>query len=246
MIRYRSAWSLRVADCWYARDAGGVKADIFRFLHLAEPLEGCSVQTAETVRLDLARTEDELLADMPKSNRNHLRKAADCGFRYEFWFPAPKSATLELCEKVRTSAPEILQAYAEQGALDISRVSDQNGRPLAWRAHYRDPVHARAIYSATLPEEQPDPALRNLLARARRHHYWEDIRRFRGGGIQAYDFGRRYAETDDQSLLAENFFQDGFGGGLAKTYSCTRAGSLRGRVVLALNIFFPFVSDSGC
>ena len=231
MISYRSVWSLEVAECWYGRNTGGATADILRFLHLDEPLKGCSLETSETVRIELTKSEDELLADMPKSNQNHLRKAADGGFRYEFWHPAPPSLALELFQKVY---PEILQAYAEARVLDVSRVSDESGRPLAWRAHYRDPAHARSIWSATLPEARGDADLRNLLARARRHQCWEDIRRFRCSGLSIYDFGRRYSETDDQTLLAENFFQDGFGGTLVKTYCCTQSGTLKGRLFLAL------------
>jgi hypothetical protein len=243
MITYRTAWSLTVADCWYTADDPEATADILRFLHLAEPLKGCAVEPSETVRIDLTRTEEELLADMGKSNRNHLRKAADCGFRYDFWYPAP--ATLEFCEETRAREREILRAYADQEALDVSRVSDESGRPLSWRGHYRDRGHARAIRAAAVPDTQHDSDLRNLLARARRHQCWEDLRRFRAAGIPAYDLGRRYSETDDQELLAEDFFQDGFGGGLVKTFSCTRAGTLKGRLFLALKVCVPLLNDRG-
>lgn len=242
MITYRSVWSLRVADCWYSGDAGGVAADILRFLNLSEPLEGCSIEPAQTVRLNLAKTEEELLADMPKSNRSHLRKAAECGFRYEFLYPAPKSAALELCTEAGLANQAVLTAYAEQGALDVSKVTDQNGRALAWRAHYRDADHVSLLGSPLL-RAGSDSDLRNLLARARRHQCWEDIRRFRGSAVRTYDFGRRSSETDNQSLLAENFFQDGFGGELVQTYTCTRAETLKGRLYLALNLPLPSLGN---
>jgi hypothetical protein len=245
MITYRAAWSLTVADCWYTADAPGAQADILRFLHLAEPLRGGAVETYETVRIDLTRTEEELSADMGKSNRNHLKKAEDCGFRYDFWYPVPASAADEFCEQVRPQDREILKAYAGQGALDLSRVGDESGRPLAWRGHYRDAGHAHTICTASDSGAQLDSDFRNLPARARRHQCWQDILRFRGAGIPVYDFGRRYSETDDQSLLAENFFQDGFGGSIVKTFSCRRARTLKGRLLLALNVSLPSLSACG-
>jgi hypothetical protein len=242
MITFKAKFSITVGTCWYTTDTSGRVADLVHYRHLPEPIEGAINEEFVTLWIDLTKDEDELLAEMNKSTRHHVRKAGEYGFAYEAWYPDTTRKLQEFREFFDASAAakgllplawRDIRAYASNGALDLSRVSAADGTPLVWHGHYRDAGHARQTYTASVFRTQSDPAFRNMVGRANRYHCWEDMLRFKREGIPLYDFGGWYPGTDDQELLAVNFFKEGFGGRVVTTFYCTRAGTLKGRLYLA-------------
>jgi hypothetical protein len=57
--------------------------------------------------------------------------------------------------------------------------------------------------------------------------------RFKRAGVALFDLGGWYAGLEDKELLAINFFKEGFGGRIVKTFHCTRAETAKGRLYLA-------------
>ncbi len=242
MITFKTKCLVTVGTCWYTTETGGRRADLIHYRHLPEPIEGAIREEFVTLWIDLTKDEDHLLAEMNKSTRHHVRKAGEYGLLYESWYPDTREKLDEFCEFFDASASakslplvdrKDIRAYASSGALDLSRVCAADGTPLVWHGHYRDAGHARQTYTASIFRTQPDPAFRNMLGRANRYHCWEDMRRFKREGIPLYDFGGWYPGTENEDLLAVNFFKEGFGGSVVRTFYCTRAGTLKGRLYLA-------------
>jgi len=242
VITYKGRFSITIGDCWYAASSGPPAADIVHYYHLPEPLEGAVNQEFSTIWIDLAQPEDQLMAGMNKSTRHHVRKASEYGLIYDAWYPDTATVLDEFASFFDASASaksmplvnrESLRVYAAAGVLDLSRVSDREGRPLVWHGHYRDSRHARQTHTASIFRLQPDPEFRNFLGRANRYSCWQDIRRFKRAGVLTYDFGGWYPGTEDQELLAVNFFKEGFGGRIVKTFHATRGETPKGRLYLA-------------
>lgn len=239
MFSYRRRRILTVGESWFSADPVASGMDIVHFRSLAEPLE--DTQEFTTIRIDLNKPEEQLLAEMSKSTRHHIRKGGECGFRYEYWHADAASQLDEFIRFLDASNAAkglppgdrvAIYAHAECGVLDLSRVSDSSGDPLVWHGHYRDRHNAQQTYTASVFRARLDSEYRTYLGRANRWGCWEDMRRFRRDGIRLYDFGGWYPGTENQQLLAVNFFKEGFGGSIVKTYFCTRPLTWFGRLYL--------------
>jgi hypothetical protein len=242
MITYRWRSFLTVAEAWYSPDLQGLRPDIIHFRYLDRPPDDGPVEEFHTIWIDLSQDEERLVADMNKTTRYDLRKAAEYGFRYEFWHPGLTEQLDEFADFFDASNAakglppadrQSLRAYAACGVLDLSRVCDRDGKILVCHAHYRDATHARPSHTGSIHRSQPDSALRTLLGRANRWGSWQDILRMKRAGISLYDFGGWYPGVENKELLAVNFFKEGFGGRTVKTFVCTRPGTLKGRLYLA-------------
>lgn len=242
MITYRWRSFLTVAEAWYSPDLHGLRPDIIRFRYLDRPPDDGLVEEFYTIWIDLSKDEDRLLAEMNQSTRHHIRKAATYGLRYDSWPPGVSARLDEFADffdaanAVKRLPPadrRSLRAYAASGVLDLSRVCDRDGRTLAWHAHYRDAIHARQTHTASVHRSQPDSQFHTFLGRANRWAWWQDLLRLKRAGIVLYDFGGWYPGVENKELLAVNFFKEGFGGRIVKTFVCTRPGTLKGRLYLA-------------
>jgi lipid II:glycine glycyltransferase (peptidoglycan interpeptide bridge formation enzyme) len=239
MITYRRRGIITVGESWFTADLGASKPDIIHYRSLVEPLE--DTQEFTTIWIDLTRPEDELLAQMNKSTRHHVRKAYEYGLRYESWYPDVNAKLDEFIafHDASNAAKGLpltdrfaLHAHAGRGVLDLSRIADSDGNTLVWHGHYRDRTHVQQTYTASVFRARPDSQYRTYLGRANRWGCWEDMKRFRREGILLYDFGGWYSGTTNEELVAVNFFKEGFGGKFATTYFCTRPLTLLGRLYL--------------
>ena len=238
MITYKLKRLVTVAEVWYSGDAPA-GADIVHYWYFPDPSTGADEFT--TIWIDLSKPQDELLSDMNKSTRHHIRKAAEYELRYDYWHPDTAAQLSEFIDfsNASNAAKDLgpvdarwLRRAAECGALDLSRVMDRDGSPLVWHAHYREASHARQTHTASVFRSRPDSDYRTFLGRTNRWGWWEDMKRFQREGIQLYDFGGWYSGTENKELLAVNFFKEGFGGRIVKTYNYTRAKTALGRLYL--------------
>ena len=239
MVIYKQRF-VTVAECWYTMPSLSYRADILYCLQLDSPLEGNRTSEFKTIWIDLGKSEDDLLRAMHANTRNRIRRAAQEKFKYEFWH-IDASEQLEVFgdffEKHashRGSLREMhrwTRAHAKHGTLDLSRVSDAEGRVLVWHAHYRDREYARGKYSVSRSRAS-NPDLRSAIGRANRYHTWQDIQRFKGAGMSVYDLGGWYSGNDDAKLLGVNRFKEEFGGRVVTTFHCSRALTAKGRLYL--------------
>ena len=239
MITYRRRHIITVGESWFAVDPPTGKPDIIHYRSLSDPIEDSEEFT--TIRIDLNKPEEQLLSEMSKSTRHHIKKADEYGFRYELWYPDVHARLDEFFEfhdasNTAKGLPRAdrfaIRAHAACGVLDLSRVADRDGNPLVWHGHYRGRTHAQQTYTASVFRSRQESEFRTFLGRANRWGCWEDMKRFRREGILTYDFGGWYSGKTNEQLLAVNFFKEGFGGKLAMTYLCTRPATLLGRLYL--------------
>ena len=239
MVIYKQRF-LTVAECWYTMPSLSYRADILYCLQLDSPLEGNRTSEFTTIWIDLEKSEDDLFSAMKANTRTRIRRASQGKLEYQFWH-------LDAIEQLhafydffeqhaidRRWREEMLRwtrAHAEHGSLDLSRISDAEGRTLVWHAHYRDQQHARLKYYVSL-SRAPNPELRSAIGRANRYHTWRDIQRFKAAGMSVYDLGGWYSGKDDQKLLGVNRFKEEFGGKVITTFHCSRALTTKGRLYL--------------
>ncbi len=241
MIRQPPRFTVVFGELWYTTDPGRERADVVRYNHLKHPLPGSRAEEFTTVWIDLANSEQALLAGMNKNTRYEVRRGEADNLVYEAWY---KDSTTRLSEfqsffdefagskGLDRADPEWLRRYAGAGALDLSCARGADGRALVWHAHYRDAVHARLRYSASVYLGSPDPKFRGFVGRANRWQHWRDMLRFRREGVTLLDLGGIYTGIENKELLGINEFKQGFGGELVKTYNCLRGETLKGRLYL--------------
>jgi hypothetical protein len=240
MIIYKHFF-ITEAESWYSPEPVDNGIDLLRCYQLAvRPADERTVEF-KTIWIDLGQTEEELFAKLRKSTRNDIRRASADGAKYDYWTEDPGTQLELFCEFVDTHSVvnyprrEVwmwTRRHAQNGTLDLSRTMSNDGRTLAWHAYYRDREHARLRYSVSLSRARDASPLRNLVSRAHRYQHWEDIKRFKAGGVLIYDLGGWYSGTDDEKLLRVNQFKEGFGGRIVTSFHCTRPLTAKGRLYL--------------
>jgi hypothetical protein len=239
MVIYKQRF-ITVAECWYTVPSLSCRADILHYLQLESPLEGSQQREFKTIWIDLTKSEDDLFSAMKPNTRTRIRRASRGKLVYQFWHldaTAQLHTFYDFFEQHaidRRWRQEMLRwtcAHAEHGSLDLSKISDAEGRILVWHAYYRDQQHARLKYSVSLSRTS-NPDLRSAIGRANRYHTWQDIQRFKGAGVSVYDFGGWYSGNDDAKLLGVNRFKEEFGGRVVTTFHCSRALTAKGRLYL--------------
>ena len=138
MITFKTKFSITVGTCWYTTETDGRRADLIHYRHLPEPIEGAIREEFVTLWIDLTKDEDQLLAEMNKSTRHHVRKAGEYGLVYESWYPDTGEKLDEFCEFFDASASakalplvdrKDIRAYAAEGALDLRGSRLRTARP---------------------------------------------------------------------------------------------------------------------
>jgi hypothetical protein len=242
VIVYRNRWRLRIGESWYTDELAGASADIVHYFHLKQPLPGGPFEEFTTLWLDLTQPEESIFEAMNRTTRYEIRRAADCGLRCDSWFEDSAAHTCRFADfydaftaqkRLPPARRDWLAIHAAAGVLDLSCVSAPDGEPLVWHLYYRDRTYARLRQSASLFRDSADPQFRALAGKANRLLHWEDMKRFKNAGATLYDFGGWYAGAEDRDLLAINQFKEGFGGKIVKTFHCTRALTLPGKLYLA-------------
>lgn len=230
-----------VAESWYSTVTTAQGADIIHSLQITAPIPGAQTVEFKTIWIDLAKSQADILQEMNKTTRNEIRRTVRDDLRYDFWHIDVKAHIAEFGEfykrnaVVRSDLRSVLRwtdLHACNGTLDLSRISQADGKVLGWHVYYTDHQHARLRYSVSLSRTHDTAALHTLIGRANRYLHWEDIKRFKAGGFRVYDLGGWYPGDSDIKLLRVNQFKAGFGGTIVSAFHCTVPLTVRGRVYL--------------
>jgi hypothetical protein len=252
LVHYCTRTGVSIAELWYRADAADIHQDLVRYVGLEQPIDG-AWRTEEfwTIWIDLRTAHDDLFANMHRTTRLEIRRAADYRFDYNHWYRDAGAHVEEFADfydrfaeakQLRPVDRIWLRSHVAAGTLDLSCVTNSDGRSLAWHAHYRDLAHAQVVMSASCFRDSHRSAFRRMVSRAHRYLHWQDIQRFQRSGLSVYDLGGWYSGRTNQDLLRVNEFKEGFGGALVKTFNCVRpftwTGALHLRFVSARERLF--------
>jgi hypothetical protein len=217
------------------------RVDLIRYNFWPEPLNSGYQRDPQYTRIiDLTHTEDELFADMRATPRRHIRQAQRDDFEYDFQFPATMEATNHFCDfyerfgflrRVASADRARTQALASAGRLEINRVMD-GGSTVVLHAYVRTQRRVVLLHSCSTFRNEATSIGRNRVAHANRYLHWQELLRWKGQGLEVFDFGGWYNGDKDAKLLAVNQFKAGFGGRVEPTHNAILARSLRGRLAL--------------
>jgi len=243
MLVYRSRFLTR-GEIWFDEEPDHCPVDWILYRMRSRPVPGARWKYFHTLLINLAASEDELLARLKKDTAYKIKRARRTdGVICEMANPCDPRV-LDRFEEVYNRFAvvkgllplqrTILVKLAEVGRLDISLAKDASGTPLVYHANYRTPERASGMLSVSMYRECNDSSLRNAISRANRYLTWEDLMRYKSEGLKAFDFGGWYTGTTNQTLLKINEFKRGFGGQIVREYQCEQTLTIRGHLVLLL------------
>lgn len=245
MIKFRGK-GVTIGEHWFApSDAASAGVDVVYFFQQPGAADGAG-REFHTLLIDLGRSVDQLEAAVSKNTLYKIKRADDRdGAVFTAW-PSPDSQLLaefraffgEFAAKRGLGAigEKRLAAYAEAGALLLTRVSDAaTGKVLGWHAYVRAAGRARLLYSATLRlADGADSQEKNRLGRLNRWHHWKDILYCKEAGLKTYDLGGWNPNPPDRGVEGINKFKEEFSDLKERSFDSMRAVTWKGRLYLLL------------
>jgi lipid II:glycine glycyltransferase (peptidoglycan interpeptide bridge formation enzyme) len=241
MIRIEGRGAL-YGEVWYdeepPRDCG---VDIVLYRQRDAPIADARSNPFLSLVTDLSGTEDAIAEKFGRDCRYEIRRAeTKDGLRMEF-IPEPESRLDEFRafydsfarqKSLEPSDHRWLAAACKARQLALTLAS-QNGDALVWHAYVIGEKAARLQYSGScFRDRQSD--YRALVGRANRWLHWQDMLRFKEIGIKRYDWGGLFEDESLPERAGINKFKRGFGGQQERTYDCTVAVTIRGRIYIPL------------
>ena len=170
-----------------------------------------------TTCLDLTRSPDDLLNEVNRTTRYHIRKGGKLGVETQVFDHPTAEQIMKFVEGHRADSrkrglggiePERVNRLVGAGAFTITQAL-LDGRVLATHGYVHDETRARLLVSYGAPD-LADEALRGY---ANKLLHWEDLLAFRDSGRSVYDFGG--IDLDEAAGIAR--FKLSFGGNTEKS-----------------------------
>ena len=241
MILY-SKQRLTIAELHFDEQGPAPRVDIIRYQSRPEKVNGTVSYPQSTILIDLQQDPEELLAQMSKTTRNEVRRAAKDELTFEFSDQPDSNWIAQFFEFYGEFARqkgldglnrERLLGMRESQALILTRIKGADGTILVWHCYVYTSGRARLVHSASL-FRAVDKAQQAVNSRANRYLHWLDMQRFRELGFTTYDFGGWYDGQEDAEKLNINRFKEGFGGRVAAQYNTDRGVTLKGILAVRL------------
>lgn len=218
--------------------------DVLKLCDLPAPYPGVANDYRPTILIDLAQTEDELLAAITASTRKVIRQAGREGVTVNSVTPLTEATWNAFVAAYWT----LWRRKTKAGALGIGQIRDliaqdlfeltvsrsAEGHILSWHAYVRTPERVRLHTTISDMDPSRGSKWNNMVGRAHRLHHWLDILRFKAEGTKSYDFGGVYRGSEDQQQINIARFKQSFGGHFADTYDAVVPLTLKGRFALLL------------
>jgi len=234
-----SKHSVSIADVYCDEPLDGVRADVIRYNYWSTLPPGLPLPGRHTNALSLTRSVEDLLAGLDPETRHKIRRSSKDDLSMEAYRDAAALQQLEtFCDFHDAATRDMalppldrawLRAMASAGALELS-CSKRAGHALVWHAFYRDARNALLLYTDSDYRRAADSAARNVIGRANRSLWWEDIQRFRAAGALRLDFGGWYVGGSDPHLLRINAFKQEFGGAVQEVYHSLHGVTVKGKL----------------
>lgn len=227
-------------EVWFDEkwEPGG--ADLLVFYHRSEILNPEASADVHSLEIDLTQDEAALWKGIAPRTRTQINRAAKEGITVQSWTAPTREIINEFFSFLRQfaferdmnpSCPVWMHAYAEQGALILSRACEPDGRPLVWHSYSRTPGWVRQLHSVSFAAEAEHEERRHI-SWANRYLHWMDMLECRRLGAERFDFGGWYAGGTDEKLLRVNAFKEEFGGRRTHRYNSMLPASGKGKLYL--------------
>jgi hypothetical protein len=241
MILY-SKQRLKIAEFHFDEQVAAPAVDIIRYRSRSEKISGIVCYPFSTILVDLTQEPDVLLAQMSKTTRNEINRAAKDELSFEFsaqpdhtWIADFFGFYAEFARQ--KGLPDINRArllgMRESHALALTRIKAADGTVLVWHCYVHVNGWARMVHSASL-FRSAEKAQQAVISRSNRRLHWLDMIHFRSQGFSTYDFGGWYSGQKDAEKLNVNRFKEGFGGRVAAQYNIDHGITLKGALAVHL------------
>jgi len=229
-------------EVWFDEEPpGDAGVDILVHRYCSTPIPRARTVTFHTLRTDLTRPVDEIIATFDATCRHEIRRA---GRRDEFYYEVIPEPIDRLDEFItfydkfaRQKGISSIDRYwlgraAAAHHLILSHAA-RDSEQLVWHAYLCIGATACLMCSASLFRGK-DSAFRSLVGRANRWLHWQDMLYFKRAGVRYYDWGGMFRDESTADCAGINQFKRMFGGRSMQSYECTVPVNARGRIWLAL------------
>ncbi|HEX9389798.1 MAG TPA: GNAT family N-acetyltransferase [Usitatibacteraceae bacterium] len=230
------------AEVWYDEeppdDAG---ADILVYRFRGAPIAAARNTPFLSIVTDLAPEQDAIMARFGKDCRYKIKRAeARDGLHAEF-ITDPERKLDEFCAaftafaRQKSIAPPdhrwLIAASRARRLLLTAAVRD--GEVLVWHAYVSSGKTVVLQYTCSCFRTRENE-YRALVGRANRWLHWQDMLWFKQMGMVRYDWGGLFEDDSTAERAGINRFKEDFGGRRERSYDCTLALTLKGRIYLPL------------
>lgn len=218
-------------------DAG---VDILFYRYRSTPIPRVRTVMGQTLRTDLARPIDKIVATFDATCRSEIRRADSRDDLYYELFPEPVDRLDEFTtfydefasHNLSLTDRHWLGCAATAHQLVLSH-SCRNSEQLVWHAYVCMGATACLLHSASSFRAR-DGRGRSLVGRANRWLHWQDMLYFKRAGVRYYDWGGMFRDESTADRAGINQFKKMFRGRPVLTYECTVPVNARGHIWLAL------------
>ena len=230
--------------------------DILVHRYRSTPIPQVRTVTATTLRTDLARPMDEIMATFDATCRREIRRADSRDDLYYELIPEAVDRLEEFTTFYEEFARQKGLSLTDRHWLGRAATAHQlvlshsyrHSEQLVWHAYVCIGATACLTHSASWLRAR-DSRYRSLVGRANRWLHWQDMLSFKRAGVRYYDWGGMFRDESTGDHAGINQFKRMFGGRPVRTYECTVPVSARGRIWLALRDAWrgwPFRRDLFC
>jgi len=219
-------------------DAG---VDILVHRYCSTPIPGARKVTLQTLRTDLTRPVNEIMATFDATCRREIRRAENRDHLCYELIPESVDRLEEFTRFYDEFARQRGVCLADRHWLGraaaahqlILSHSSRGSEQLVWHAYLCIGATACLMHSASWLRGK-DNHYRSLVGRANRWLHWQDMLCFKRAGVRYYDWGGMFRDESTADRAGINQFKRMFGGRPVQTYECTVPVNARGRIWLAL------------
>jgi len=229
-------------ELWYDEELpGNPGVDIVLHRQSATPIANVQAVPFLSLVIDLSVNEDAIADGFGETCRYEVRRAeTKDGLSMEF-IVDPESRLDEFRaffdafatqKSLAPADPRWLVAACKARQLALASAS-RNGETLVWHAYVMSGTTARLQHSGSYFRNKENDC-RALVGRANRWLHWRTMLRFKGMGMERYDWGGLFEDESVPERAGINNFKRSFGGRRERTYDCTLPVTFKGRIYLPL------------
>lgn len=244
IINKRKKYILKLETVYFADNHSNYKTDADIVLFYLSNENMPRSRAFNTIRIDLTKNEEEILADFNHTTRTRIRKVTKTKDFLTTYFDSPdKKTILEFCKNyddfaytkgIKTSDSELLFMAQKTNSLCISLLKNKAGEILCGLADIHDGNTVLGMYSFSHFRRYSENTARNAVSDANRYLYWDSMIRYKALGFRIMDMGGLGMGEETADLDTVDQFKMGFGGKVHTLYHFYYGNTFLGKAVLSI------------